>query len=350
MPSPSAIHRHTDSRACGAGTVVSGQNTVYANNLLVSVDGDPNDHGAGNLNAACCEVYVNGILVVNIGDSAAPDSFCIPVGGAHCAPSATGGSPNVFVGDVCAELPLHQYGTPLFTDTPVSYPVNIQPAINDPVPEIAKAEQVDTADETIKDAICGEVPFANPYDTALDSGPGFGWNEIAGSGANPRITSIWTEIGYQSSYADHTAWCAVYVGAMLKRSGCTYKKTASSRAYASYGKEVLSISDIENNWNSVRGQIKKGDILVFYRKGKTSAYGHVGFSNGTTTSTRVECLGGNQSDSLNIKSFPKFQNRRSGPFGLIAVRRAVKCDGSGEVVPDAGSPAESASGSGGSVT
>ena len=65
MPSPSAIHRHTDSRACGAGTVVSGQNTVYANNLLVSVDGDPNDHGAGSLNAACCEVYVNGILVVN---------------------------------------------------------------------------------------------------------------------------------------------------------------------------------------------------------------------------------------------------------------------------------------------
>ena len=64
----------------------------------------------------------------------------------------------------------------------------------------------------------------------------------------------------------------------------------------------------------------------------------------------MECLGGNQSDSLNFKCFRKFQNSRSGPFGVIAVRRAVKCDGSGEVVPDAGSPAESASGSGGSVT
>ena len=93
------IHRDTDSRACGAGTVVSGQSTVYANGLLVSVDGDPNNHGAGNLSAACNEVYVNGIFVGNVGDGAAADGLCVPVGGAHCGPSATGGSPDVFVGD-----------------------------------------------------------------------------------------------------------------------------------------------------------------------------------------------------------------------------------------------------------
>ena len=73
--------------------------TVYANNLLVSVDGDPNNHGAGNLSAGCNEVYVNGILVVNVGDGAGADGLCVPVGGAHCGPSATGGSPDVFVGD-----------------------------------------------------------------------------------------------------------------------------------------------------------------------------------------------------------------------------------------------------------
>ena len=43
--------------------------------------------------------YVNGILVVNVGDGAAADGLCVPVGGAHCGPSATGGSPDVFVGD-----------------------------------------------------------------------------------------------------------------------------------------------------------------------------------------------------------------------------------------------------------
>jgi len=92
-----AIHRNSDSRACGAATVVAGQSTVYANDLLVSVNGDPNSHGAGALSASCHDVYVNGILVVDLGDSAAPDVLCpIPP---HCNPSATSASSNVYVGD-----------------------------------------------------------------------------------------------------------------------------------------------------------------------------------------------------------------------------------------------------------
>lgn len=94
------VHRNTDGRACGATTTVSGQSTVYANNLLISVDGDPNSHGSGALEAACNEVYCEGILVVNnTPDSAASDDLCEPLGGDHCGPSTAGGSPNVFVGD-----------------------------------------------------------------------------------------------------------------------------------------------------------------------------------------------------------------------------------------------------------
>lgn len=93
------IHRDTDSRACGAKTIVTGQTNVFANRLLVSVDKDPNNHGAGSLNAACNQVYVNGKLVVIVGNSAAPDSLCPPLGGAHCAPSSTSGSGNVNVGE-----------------------------------------------------------------------------------------------------------------------------------------------------------------------------------------------------------------------------------------------------------
>ena len=47
-----AIHRNTDPRACGATTIVSGQSTVYANDKLISVNGDPNSHGGGALAAA----------------------------------------------------------------------------------------------------------------------------------------------------------------------------------------------------------------------------------------------------------------------------------------------------------
>lgn len=92
-------HRNTDSRACGASTVSAQSRNVFVNGLLFSINGDPNSHGGGNLIAATNNVFVGGVAVVNVGDSASPDALCLPLGGAHCAPSATGGSSNVFVGD-----------------------------------------------------------------------------------------------------------------------------------------------------------------------------------------------------------------------------------------------------------
>lgn len=94
-----AVHRDTDSRACGASTVSAQSKQVYVNGLLWSINGDPNSHGSGALFAATKNVFIGGIAVCNNNDSAAPDNLCAPVGGAHCAPSAVGGSSNVFVGD-----------------------------------------------------------------------------------------------------------------------------------------------------------------------------------------------------------------------------------------------------------
>lgn len=94
------IHRDTDSRVCGAGTVVNrGINPdVYANNLLVSIDRDPNTHGGGALIARCRNVFVHNTMVVNHSpDNAYPDSVC--PAGPHCNPKTASGSPNVYVGD-----------------------------------------------------------------------------------------------------------------------------------------------------------------------------------------------------------------------------------------------------------
>jgi len=91
-------HRNTDDRICGANTTVVNQQDVFANNLLVVSDGDPCDHGAGTLAGNADEVYVHNILVVgHVGFSAA-DSLCIPIGGPHCGPDTSEGSPDVFVG------------------------------------------------------------------------------------------------------------------------------------------------------------------------------------------------------------------------------------------------------------
>jgi len=64
------VHRNTDSRACGASTNVTGQNTVYVNNKLVVI----------------------------VGNSAKRDSKCPIPGGNHCNPKATSGSGNTAIG------------------------------------------------------------------------------------------------------------------------------------------------------------------------------------------------------------------------------------------------------------
>lgn len=100
MASPKPCHRDTDARVCGASTIVVGNYNVFCNSLLVSVDGDPNSHGGGNLKARNNEVYVHSKLVVNhTPESAAPDNLCFSIGGNHCNPMTAEGSPNVFVGD-----------------------------------------------------------------------------------------------------------------------------------------------------------------------------------------------------------------------------------------------------------
>ena len=93
-----AVHRNTDSRACGASTEVAGQTTVYVNNKLCSVEVDPNSHGGGELEAANPNVYVNNKLVVIVGNSAKRDSKCPIPGGNHCNPKATSGSGNTAIG------------------------------------------------------------------------------------------------------------------------------------------------------------------------------------------------------------------------------------------------------------
>jgi len=94
-----AIHRHDDSRACGATTVAS-QETVFAGTKAVAVDTDPNSNGGGAINASGTKkVFIGGKLVSNVGDPAGADGLCPPLGGAHCGPSTTSGLETVIVGE-----------------------------------------------------------------------------------------------------------------------------------------------------------------------------------------------------------------------------------------------------------
>lgn len=91
-------HRNGDSRACGAATVVQGQNFLSVDGQLWSVDGDPDSHGGGALHTTHSWLTINGKGIIVVGDSASPDNLCPFPGGAHCAPSATSGDSLIDVG------------------------------------------------------------------------------------------------------------------------------------------------------------------------------------------------------------------------------------------------------------
>jgi uncharacterized Zn-binding protein involved in type VI secretion len=84
-------HRNGDARACGATTVVSGQDFVKVDGELWSVNGDPNTDGDGNLITSHSWLRINGKGIIVLGDSANPDDICLIAGGAHCNPSASSG-------------------------------------------------------------------------------------------------------------------------------------------------------------------------------------------------------------------------------------------------------------------
>lgn len=226
---------------------------------------------------------------------------------------------------VKGKFPFDTWGSavPILRDSAVNFPSNIG-SVGVPQGYPPNNEQIDGGRTVLTPKPCGEIPSRNPYDSAseaLSLGEQF-WQE---NGSNPNITALWDEIGYPGAkFADKTAWCAVFVGAVLKRSGNKYIQSASSQAYVNYGTEV----DLKD--------IRQGDIVVFYRGGVNSNKGHVGFYAGNKTSTHIDVLGGNQSDGLNITSF----SINKGSWGLKTIRRAIQCSDEAEPPESTISPTE----------
>lgn len=92
-------HRQDDLRSCGATTIATGQNFVFVDGKLWSVEGDVNTHGGGALIASKSFIKINGKSVIVVNDNAFPDSLCGVKGQSveHCNPKAVTGSSTVNV-------------------------------------------------------------------------------------------------------------------------------------------------------------------------------------------------------------------------------------------------------------
>jgi uncharacterized protein (TIGR02594 family) len=118
-----------------------------------------------------------------------------------------------------------------------------------------------------------------------------GTKEIVGSKHNPNVLQYFRDVKNSGVKDDETSWCAAFAGAMLERSGIVSTRSLLARSYLQWGEKVDSP--------------KPGDIVVF-KRGNSSWQGHVTFFL-YEKNVKIYCLGGNQSDSVNIQGYAKGQ-------------------------------------------
>lgn len=112
-----------------------------------------------------------------------------------------------------------------------------------------------------------------------------GVSEVKGFHHNPIIVGFWKAARLAGIKNDEVPWCAGFVGAMLENAGIRSARSDSARAYL--------------NWGVKLDAPVPGCIVVLGRDGG----GHVGFVVGRDMNGLIGILGGNQSDSVNIRAF-----------------------------------------------
>jgi len=113
-----------------------------------------------------------------------------------------------------------------------------------------------------------------------------GMKEISGSKHNKRILEYHAATTLKAT-DDETPWCSAFVSWCLEKAGIESTKNAWARSYLAWG-QAVKVPSI-------------GCIVVFSR-GASS--GHVAFYLGETESS-IQCLGGNQNNSVCVSSYPK---------------------------------------------
>ena len=150
-----------------------------------------------------------------------------------------------------------------------------------------------------------------PYELAKDE---VGTKEIVGDRHNPVVLGYFADAGHPEIVDDETAWCAAFMGAMLKRSGLKNTGSLAARSYMKWGSPIAL------------SEAMPGDIVVFQR-GDSAWQGHVGFYV-KHDDYDVWVLGGNQANAVNVSKYRVSK--------LLGVRRASPVT----VAPQSPSPAK----------
>lgn len=135
--------------------------------------------------------------------------------------------------------------------------------------------------------LLGELLMKDPASWMDVAKKEMGVTEVHGPEDNPRIEEYLETTDYDlpDKYTDEVPWCSGFVNWCLKLAGITGTNSAWSQSWRHWG-------------TSLNGP-RYGCIVVFHWSGTK---GHVGFV-WDSDDDGIFVLGGNQSDSVNIKYF-----------------------------------------------
>lgn len=115
-----------------------------------------------------------------------------------------------------------------------------------------------------------------------------GTKEIVGPEHNPRVIEYHQETTLKAK-DDEVAWCSAFVCWVMENSGVPSTRSASARSWLKWGAKLEEPTE--------------GCVVVF-KRGNSTWQGHVGFFMGFEGQS-IKVLGGNQSNAVNIKKYPK---------------------------------------------
>lgn len=119
----------------------------------------------------------------------------------------------------------------------------------------------------------------------------YGTKGIVGPGSNARIGEYLKTVGMSPN--DEIPWCSAFANWCMLQAGIPGTGKANARSWLNWKEAKMSLA--APVW---------GCVAILWRESPQSSKGHVGFYTGNT-GTKVQLLGGNQSNSVSIKEFPK---------------------------------------------
>lgn len=298
------VHRLGDPNTADAPIIEVVQKTVFANNLLVSVDGSPVEgHGVGEHSSpltanGCTTVFIENIPVNDKDDPdtcghpraiGSPDVFTEDGGGAGpgfelpsftTPPEAPASKSNLFVKPDSTPARDNQPYIP--PSTPPTRAQNEQAGTAPTNPGASEAPPVEDQPETKCE---GDKPNVLGFlAQALAESRQGTWRETGQGGApsNPTILNMWKNIGL-SFNSDQVPWCAGFACFAMKQSGLKWIREASAKNLAN----KLGSGSVDPNYKIVGvNEMKPGDLVLW-------GSGHVNFCY-TANNGKYTFVGGNQ--------------------------------------------------------